>query len=73
MDVFLKLNYVFKKDYKLECVDFKYLFYICVCIIVKVKGVWFRMYFDGWFESYDFWINWDLFFIFFMGWCDKNG
>lgn len=63
----------FEKDMKLEVIDLKYFLYICVCIIVRVKGMCLRFYFDGWLESYDFWISVDLFFIFYVGWCEKNG
>lgn len=59
----------FEKDMKLEVVDLKYFLYICVCIVVKVKGICMRFYFDGWFESYDFWVSIDLLFFFFVGWC----
>jgi len=73
LDVFPKPNHLFKKDYKLECIDPKHPSYICVCTIVQVKGARLRMHFDGWSESYDFWTNWDSPFIFPMGWCEKNG
>lgn len=58
---------------KLECVDIKHQSHICVVSVVEVQGARMRLHFDGWSESYDFWINCDSPFLHPCGWCKQNG
>jgi len=82
-DIFLKeypgqLSYFekgshFKASMKLECIDPKHQSCFCVVSVVEVQGARLRLHFDGWSESYDFWINADSSFLFPCGWCEKHG
>lgn len=63
----------FRPKMKLECVDPRHQSCITVCTITEVSGARMRLHFDGWSESYDFWINTNSPFIFPCGWCEKNG
>lgn len=73
LDLESKTTCGFQKDMKLEAVDPKHPSYICVCTVVRVKGMRLRLHFDGWSESYDFWTSADSPFLFHVGWCEENG
>lgn len=63
----------FKVGMRCEGIDPSHQSLFCVLSIVEVKGFRLRMHFDGYSESYDFWINADNPYIFPPGWCEKNG
>lgn len=58
---------------KLEGVDPQHPSYFCVLSIYEVIGYRMRLHFDGYPETYDFWVNADSLDIFPAGWCEKNG
>ncbi|XP_064604758.1 lethal(3)malignant brain tumor-like protein 3 [Liolophura sinensis] len=63
----------FKVGMRCEGIDPSHQSLFCVLSIVEVRGFRLRMHFDGYSESYDFWINADNPYIFPAGWCEKNG
>lgn len=73
LDLFPTHATYFKPTMKLECVDIKHQSHICVVSVVEVQGARMRLHFDGWSESYDFWINCDSPFLHPCGWCKQNG
>ena len=41
--------------------------------LIVVQGYRIRLHFDGYSDTYDFWVNADSDSIFPCGWCEKNG
>lgn len=63
----------FRVGMKLEGIDPKHPSLFCVLSVAEVKGFRVRLHFDGYCESYDFWVNADSMDIFPVGWCEKAG
>lgn len=62
----------FKVGMKLEAIDPEHQSYFCVMTVAEVKGYRLRLHFDGYPDTYDFWVNADSPDIFQPGWCEKN-
>ncbi|XP_025837598.1 lethal(3)malignant brain tumor-like protein 3 isoform X3 [Agrilus planipennis] len=63
----------FRPGMKLEGIDPQHPSHFCVLTVAEVVGYRMRLYFDGYPENYDFWVNADSMDIFPAGWCEKNG
>lgn len=57
---------------KLEAIDPQNCGLFCVCTVVDKKGFRVKLHFDGYHNSYDFWVNADSKEIFPAGWCNKT-
>ena len=58
---------------KLEGIDPRHPQLYTVLSVAEVKGFRLRLHFDGFSESYDFWVNANNPFLFPAGWAEKNG
>lgn len=61
----------FRVGMKLEGIDPQHPSYYCVLTVAEVQGYRIRLHFDGYSDTYDFWINADSMDIFPIGWCEK--
>lgn len=62
----------FVVGHKLEAIDPQNCALFCVCTVVEKKGFRIKLHFDGYHNSYDFWVNADSKDIFPAGWCNKT-
>ncbi|XP_019892578.1 lethal(3)malignant brain tumor-like protein 3 isoform X2 [Musca domestica] len=62
----------FKIGMKLEAIDPENCALFCVCTVVDIHGYRLKLSFDGYDNSYDFWLNADSMDIFPPGWCAKT-
>ncbi|XP_068015499.1 lethal(3)malignant brain tumor-like protein 3 isoform X2 [Melanerpes formicivorus] len=63
----------FKVGMKLEGLDPEHASRFCVLTVAEVQGYRMRLHFDGYPDSYDFWVNADSSDIHPIGWCEKTG
>ncbi|XP_061383547.1 uncharacterized protein LOC116767345 isoform X2 [Danaus plexippus] len=63
----------FKVGMRLEAVDPEHPALFCVVSVAEVQGYRMRLHFDGYPDSFDFWVNADSADIFPAGWCERNG
>ncbi|XP_066997858.2 lethal(3)malignant brain tumor-like protein 3 [Anabrus simplex] len=63
----------FKIGMKLEGIDPEHPAYFCVLTVADIQGYRLRLNFDGYSDTYDFWVNADSMDIFPAGWCERNG
>lgn len=71
-DAFPYAKNQFKVGMKLEGIDPEHPSRYCVLTVVEIVGYRLRLHFDGYTESYDFWVNADSMDIFPVGWSEKN-
>lgn len=71
-DAFPYAKNQFKIGMKLEGIDPEHPSRYCVLSVVEIVGYRLRLHFDGYSESYDFWVNADSMDIFPFGWSEKN-
>lgn len=58
---------------RLEVVDKRNFFFVCVVRVVVLEEYRVKIYFDGWDDIYDDWFDVDFCDLYFVGWCDKMG
>jgi hypothetical protein len=62
----------FKVGTKLEAVDRRFPYYVCVATIADKIGKEVLIHFDDWDDSYDYWCSVDDVELHPVGWCDRN-
>lgn len=64
---------LFKVDMKLEAVDRKNTYLVCVATVAAVMDSRILIHFDSWGDLYDYWVDISSPYIRPVGWCEKTG